>query len=466
MPPSLERTKKTGEDTELPLSPVNTATLAGDVCPPKLSDTEQQITQDGIAKFSRLGWKRLTILLVVEAIAIGALSLPAAFATLGMVVGVLLNVIIGFIAIYTGYLVGKVKLLHPEVRHYGDVGRLLLGRTGYEVLSFMLILQLLFLAASHCLTGATAFSNITDNATCSVVFSIVSAILMYLLSIPPSFAEVAILGYIDFASIILAIGITIIATGIQRNDHHSNQIDVQWSAGPKADLSFTECFTAVLNIIFAYGFTTCQFSFMDEMHTPADYMKSIWSLGLIEISIYTLTGALIYAFVGPNVEAPALLSAGPLISKIAFGVAIPVIFISGAILVTTAGRAIHGRIYANEITRFINTTKGWTTWLLVILALVIVGWVIAEAIPFFSDLVALISALLNSGFTFYFPAVMWFVLLRTGEWNSWRNLGLGALNVFIFCLGIFCLVGGTYASVQSIIDQYQQGFAGKPFGCK
>jgi hypothetical protein len=37
---------------------------------------------------------------------------------------------------------------------------------------------------------------------------------------------------------------------------------------------------------------------MDEMHTTTDYVKSIWALGLIEIVIYTLTGALIYAFVG------------------------------------------------------------------------------------------------------------------------------------------------------------------------
>lgn len=69
---------------------------------------------------------------------------------------------------------------------------------------------------------------------------------------------------------------------------------------------------------------------MDEMHAPKDYVKSIWALGLIEIFIYTLTGALIYAFVGPDVSSPALLSAGSLMAKVAFGLALPVIFISGA----------------------------------------------------------------------------------------------------------------------------------------
>ena len=43
-------------------------------------------------------------------------------------------------------------------------------------------------------------------------------ILLFLVALPPTFAEFAILGYIDFVSIIIAIGITIIATGIKAGD--------------------------------------------------------------------------------------------------------------------------------------------------------------------------------------------------------------------------------------------------------
>lgn len=62
---------------------------------------------------------------------------------------------------------------------------------------------------------------------------------------------------------------------------------------------------------------------MSEMHTPKDYVKSIWALGLIEIFIYTLTGALVYAFVGNEIESPAILSAGFTVSRVAFGIALP-----------------------------------------------------------------------------------------------------------------------------------------------
>ena len=163
---------------------------------------------------------------------------------------------------------------------------------------------------------------------CSLLFGGVSAIILLFLAIPSSFANIAILGYIDSASIIIAIGITIIATGIGSVNSIGGLEAVNWSALPKEIISFSEAFVAVSNtisIVFAYSFANCQFSFMDEMHTPEDFTTSIWTLGILEIVIYTITGATIYSFVGSDVKSPALLSARDVISKVAFGVALPVI---------------------------------------------------------------------------------------------------------------------------------------------
>ncbi|KAL6922839.1 hypothetical protein FSST1_000113 [Fusarium sambucinum] len=429
-------------------------------------DMEKQKAAEGNAHFHRLGWKRLTVVLIVEAIALGCLSLPSAFATLGMVAGVILTVGLGFVAIYTSHVVGQVKLAYPEVSHYADAGKLMFGKFGYELVGVMFSLQLIFLVGSHCLTGTIAFLNLTDNGTCSVVFGVVSAIILLIVAIPPSFAEVAILGYIDFVSIIVAVAITIIATGIQARDSAGGMSSVNWSAWPKDNLSFTDAFIAITNIVFAYSFAVCQFSFMDEMHTPGDYVKSIWSLGLIEIGIYTLTGALIYAFVGQDVKSPALLSAGDLVSKIAFGVALPVIFISGSINTTVVGRYIHGRVFKDSIIRYINTKMGWITWLGLVTVITIVAFVIAEAIPFFNDLLSISSSLFISGFTFYFPAIMWFMLIRKGPWYSKENLPLAIANGLIFIIGMIVLVGGTYASIDDIILKFHHGEVRGVFTCE
>ncbi len=205
---------------------------------------------------------------------------------------------------------------------------------------------------------------------------------------------------------------------------------------------------------------------MAEMHTPADYVKSIWALGLIEIFIYTLTGAIIYSFVGNDVNSPAILSGSKLVSRIAFGIALPVIFISGAINTTVVGKYIMGRVFPNSELRYVNTRKGWTIWLVLIAGLTITAWVIAEAIPFFNALLGIISSLFISGFTFYFPALFWFTIIKEGKWNAnAKNIGLSIVNALVFCIGICVLVCGTYASIEDILQSYKTGTVGGSFAC-
>ncbi|CDS02197.1 hypothetical protein [Sporisorium scitamineum] len=115
------------------------------------------------------------------------------------------------------------------------------------------------------------------------------------------------------------------------------------------------------------------------------YVKSIWALGIIEIIIYTLTSALIYTFVGTNVQSPALLSAGTSLSKVAFSIALPMIFISGSINTTVVVQYIHSHIFKNSVIRYINTTMGWVTWLGLVALITVIAWVITKAIPFFSN---------------------------------------------------------------------------------
>ncbi|ODQ52612.1 hypothetical protein SAICODRAFT_30712 [Saitoella complicata NRRL Y-17804] len=418
-------------------------------------------------KFRRLGWVRLTICLIVEAIALGSLSIPQAFATVGMVAGVILSIGIGLIAIYTSYVVGQVKLKYPHIDHYADAVRLIWGRFGYELTGFMFVCQLVLLLGSHALTGTIAFVRIVEReGVCALVWGVVSAVVLFLLAIPPTFTEFAILGYIDFASIICAIGITIIATGIEATSQVGGLPAVDWSVWPPDDISFSSAFLAVTNIIFAYSFAVCQFSFMSELHTPKDYVKSIWALGVIEIVIYTVTGALVYAFVGSGVASPALLSAGSTVSRIAFGIALPVIFISGSINATVAGRYIISRAFPNSTIRYISTPRGWTIWILLLLAQIILAFIIAEAIPFFSDLLGIMSSLFISGFTFYFPALFWFMLIKEGKWyRGWRNLGLSVVNGGCFLIGVACVGCGTYASVKDIVEQYNSGSVRDPFTC-
>lgn len=423
--------------------------------------------EEGEQKFHKLGWKRLTICLIVEAIALGSLSLPSVFSALGMVPGILINVFIGLLAMYTSYLIGMVKLKYPGVKDYAEALGLIWGNFGYQLAGVMFFGLLILLVGSHVLTGTIAFIRIVDEpGMCALIWGVISAILLFFLALPPTFTEFAILGYIDFASILLAIGITIIATGVQASNAPGGISAVEWRLWPQEDLTFASAFLSVTNILFAYSYGLVQFSFMDEMHTPTDYIKSTCAIGTIEIFIYTLTGALIYAFVGDEVRSPALLSTSPLISRITFGIALPVIFISGAINSTVLARYVMGRAFPKSNIRFINDARGWAVWIAIIAAITIVAWVVGEAIPFFNALLGVIASLFVSGFTIYFPAIFWFSLLKEGSWRaSWKNIGYSVLNTIVILIGLVFLVGGTYASIVDIINSYSAGTVGTPFAC-
>lgn len=92
-------------------------------------EEKRPVAHRGQAKFKNLSWVQLTTCLIVEAIALGSLSLPRAFADLGMVLGVILTVFLGMLAMYTSYVIGQVKLKYDHVKDYADGMRYLVSPT-------------------------------------------------------------------------------------------------------------------------------------------------------------------------------------------------------------------------------------------------------------------------------------------------------------------------------------------------
>lgn len=95
----------------------------------------------------------------------------------------------------------------------------------------------------------------------------------------------------------------------------------------------------------------------------------------------------------------------------------------------------------------------------------------AEVIPFFSDLLSLMSSLFDSFFGFIFWGVAFIRMRRVDggvtwlrDQTIWGYMEL-ALNVFIIIVGLFFLSAGTYTSVQAIINSYAAGQVGGVFKC-
>jgi hypothetical protein len=99
------------------------------------------------------------------------------------------------------------------------------------------------------------------------------------------------------------------------------------------------------------------------------------------------------------------------------------------------------------------------------------AFIIAEVIPFFADLLSLMSSLFDSFFGWIFWGTAYIRMRRADlgpdfykkrGFRGWIGL---IVNVFIIIVGFFFLGAGTYASVQSIINDYEAGNVRGVFTC-
>lgn len=134
-------------------------------------------------------------------------------------------------------------------------------------------------------------------------------------------------------------------------------------------------------------------------------------------------------------------------------------------------RAIYFQIFKEGSPhRSRHTFIGWASWIGIVFGGWVISFIIGEAVPFFSDLLSLISSLFDSSVQLYsfaerslttslcrwFGYILWAIAyfqMTKGR----RTAGVLAtaetvLNVLILLTGFYFFTAGTYASVQSIID--------------
>lgn len=81
------------------------------------------------------------------------------------------------------------------------------------------------------------------------------------------------------------------------------------------------------------------------------------------------------------------------------------------------------------------------------------------------------SSLFDSFFGFIFWGLAYFRMRKVDGGLSLLKQGsipvflTAALNVLLILTGLFFLTAGTYASVQSIVDEFQSGPVGSVFSC-
>jgi hypothetical protein len=110
--------------------------------------------------------------------------------------GLVLIIILGIIAGYTGYVIGQFKIKYPNVNSMADAGMIVFGPLGRELLGFGQLVVLIFIAAAH-ITSFTIMMNVlTGHSMCSILFSIMALGLSIILTLPRRLEEMSYLCFL------------------------------------------------------------------------------------------------------------------------------------------------------------------------------------------------------------------------------------------------------------------------------
>jgi hypothetical protein len=139
-------------------------------------------------------------------------------------------------------------------------------------------------------------------------------------------------------------------------------------------------------------------------------------------------------------------------AKIAFSFMIPTLLFLGVLYASVSARFVFFRVFEGSRHKSHHTLVGWASWAGILALTWILAFIIAEVIPFFADLLALMSSLFDSFFGWIFWGVAYLRMRRADHGPSfykvrgWRGWVGAIINVFIILVGIYFLGVGTYVS--------------------
>jgi hypothetical protein len=405
------------------------------------------------------------------------MSFPWSYSVLGLVPGLILTFVIAGLVLYTSLTTWEFCMRHPEVRDVCDIGQMLFWnkKWAFYATAVMFVLNNVFIMGLHCLVGAKWWNTITGHGTCTIVFAAITAIISFAASLPRTFSTLATLATGSAAFTFISVILAAAFSGAEgKPSGYPSLGEPTVYAVPPAGTTFVLGMSAFMNISYTFIGQITLPSFIAEMKNPKDFPKALYVVTACEVLLFSLVGGIVYGYTGTNyMTSPAFGSIrNEVYKKVSFTFMVPTIIFLGVLYASVTARFVLFRFYGpTSKHRTGHTVTGWVTWIAILAVLWVFAFIIAEVIPFFSDLLSLMSSLFDSFFGFIFWGTAYFQL-RSEKYGTsyWRTRGVRGFAGFIFnivlCLiGLLFLTAGTYATVQSIIDGYHAASFGGPFTC-
>ncbi|XWX01664.1 hypothetical protein V2A60_009692 [Cordyceps javanica] len=411
-------------------------------------------------KYKRLSWQLVAVLMIAEIVSNGMLSLPSAFAVVGMVPGIVMVAFLGIFATYTSWLLVQFKLRHPEVHTMADAGFIMFGPVGRELMAFGTFAFAIFGTGGQLLAGQIALATLSNSKLCNLVYTALFTVAALFLSLPRTFHGLGYLSILSVLSILIAGLVGMAAAGKEPVLDRTVQVAVS--------SDFYSAFASITNPVFSFAGHFMFFVLISEMKEPKHAMRSTYILQSFTTIYYIVFAAVTYGYLGSKVSSPSFSSLSPYWAKVSYGIAIPNLLFAAALYAHTAAKVIFVRIFRKSDHLHSHTVLGWGVWIALIIFCNVLSFLLATGVPIFNYLVGLAASLFAAWFTYGVAGMFWLHdSYHDGdgflEWRRhWGQFLLCALTVLA---GAFICVGGLYVTIRQLMDAYASGQIPSPFSC-
>ncbi|KAG0651591.1 Methyltryptophan resistance [Hyphodiscus hymeniophilus] len=433
----------------------------GDVLDPLEENEVFKKTHEGV-NFRTVGWPRASVIFLKVIFATGVLSIPTAMYSLGAVGGSLSVIGWGLVNTYEAVLQGNFRNAHPGCHSIADMAEVLGGVVLKEIVGALFLIAYVLSSGSGILGVSIALNALSTHGACTVWFSFVATVLVIACASVRKFHSIGWLTWAGFASIFIAVLIVVIAVTTRDRPAAAPQ------TGPYelgyfaiAHPTFVAGIVASATIFVSSAGTSAFLPVISEMRQPKDYNKALYVCMAIVQSAYLAFALVVYRWCGQWVTSPSLGSAGPTIKKVSYGIGLIGLIVSACLYLHVAAKYLFVRILRNSPHLQKNTVIHWGTWLGCTIGLGTIAFILAEAVPIFNYLLALTGSLCFAPIAIALPGCLWLYDFWHYKNGSFAQKLMFYSHCFLPVLGAFLCVGGTYGTVQSIIEAY----ASSAFSC-
>lgn len=425
-------------------------------------------------------------------------------AQLGYGPGIVLYTIFGALAGYSGWQLWRMFLRLDSDRYplktYGDVAFRIYGTWARMTVNLLQSIQLLCNVGVIIISNAQSLSQITTGSLCFVVCAIIFTIAGAFLG---QIRTLQKFGWVANAAIWMNLLVIFITMGVVAHSEPnfeaakaSNQVEqgpIITTGGPPPGVAFEGQVVGLMQAVYSYGGAMLFCEFMSEMKRPWDFWKGMICAQSFIFFFYLMFGLYVYSFQGQFTINPVYQGLSPYNWQTAANV---IAFLAALIAAALYGNIGIKVLYNNLFTDLfhfppLTEKRGKLLWVAIVPIYWVIAFIIAAAIPQFSNLTALVAAICILQFTYTFPPFFMlgfeirqhamqpgegfdpatgrvtrfdsgFARFKRGFARQWY---IKTFNFFYMLGAACCAVLGAYSAVKGIVSSFQTNPAITSFGC-